>query len=372
MRWGDTSVGGPPQRSRNVAYLPGVDLARGAAAGLMVLYHAMQQLRLGVPGQEPFPNAGDPLRALLVEGHSAVALFMVLSGFILTYGADRRTLDPTGFWRNRALRVLPMYLVVIAAGVATHPVVLQRLLPYVTFVATPPVPYADLGAWSAVLWTVSVEVAFYLMFPFLLALLRRHGLGALVAIVVVLAAGRVAVAMIDPVMARDLSYWTIIGRLDQFLIGMVGAWVLRRRGVSGWWLAGVSMALIIGGLDWFNHHGSFYGTGRWRAVWPTFEGLAWCGVIVGVVAVTSGRSGRLLRFAALPGVVSYSMYLLHYPVVQWVVRRSWAPTGRAWVDAALLSVVVVLPVTLVLSTLGYVLVERPFMARRGRYLGPAS
>lgn len=361
--------------SRNVGYLAGVDHLRGLAALLMVAYHSVQMMRLTVPGEVQFPTVDDPVRALLVEGHTAVALFMVLSGFILTYGADRRELLVRGFLRNRALRVLPMYLVVLAIGVLTHPeeFSLAGVLPYLTLLGTPPLPLADLGAWSAVLWTVSVELAFYLLFPFLLAILQRGGVRALLGIVLTANVLRLLVAIDDPVAARDLAYWTIVGRIDQFVIGMIGAWLLRRA-AHRWsprrWAAaaGGSLLLVMIALWWFNANGSFFGAGRWRAVWPLAEGVLWAGVVVGYVAATAGRSGRAVRLLALPGVVSYSLYLLHYPVVRAVARRSWAPFGRAWLDAGVLSALVVAPVAVAIATICYLAVEKPFMERRGVYL----
>jgi peptidoglycan/LPS O-acetylase OafA/YrhL len=103
-------------------------------------------------------------------------------------------------------------------------------------------------------------------------------------------------------------------------------------------------------------------------VWPVIEGLLWLGVVLGYVAATAGRSGSIGRWLALPGVVSYSLYLLHYPVVRAVAERAWRPTGALWVDAAVVSTVVVLPIAAALATLCYLTVERPFMERRGVYL----
>lgn len=75
-----------------------------------------------------------------------------------------------------------------------------------------------------------------------------------------------------------------------------------------------------------------------------------------------------MRWLALPGVVSYSLYLLHYPVVRAVAERAWHPTGSPWLDAALGSMAVVVPIAVAIATLCYLTVERPFMERRGVYL----
>ncbi|HAP74742.1 MAG TPA: hypothetical protein DCR14_01505, partial [Acidimicrobiaceae bacterium] len=219
-------------RSKNVRYLPGVDHLRGVAALYIVVYHGAQQLRGSVGAAQLFPEAQHPGSAVLIEGHTAVSLFMVLSGFILTFGADRRDVQYRGFITNRVLRVVPMYVLVLLIAAFTSPgdFSLGEFLPFVFMLATPPFPAADMGVWSAVLWSVSVEFAFYLVFPFLLRFLQRYGVRYLLGLVLLLNALRLMASATNPDTVRDLSYWTIVGRLDQFLLGMAAAWVLRR----GW------------------------------------------------------------------------------------------------------------------------------------------
>jgi uncharacterized membrane protein len=79
-------------RSKNIEYLVGIDHLRALAALLIVFYHGQQlfyldTMRLRGLVAEPWARANDPFSALVIEGHTAVALFMVLSGFIFTYGA---------------------------------------------------------------------------------------------------------------------------------------------------------------------------------------------------------------------------------------------------------------------------------------------
>jgi len=154
------------------------------------------------------------------------------------------------------------------------------------------------------------------------------------------------------------------------VLGMLGAWVLRR----GWvrwgrrlWLGFAALALVgqACALWWFNRHGSFFGNGRWRAVWPLVEGSLWAAVVVAWVAALQGVSGRGWRWLAMPGLVSYSVYLLHFPVVAAVKTRHW---GNSVGEAALLTFGVVVPIVAVVATLAYFVVERPFMEMRVRYL----
>lgn len=360
----------------NVRYVIGIDHLRGVAALLMVAYHGMQVLRISSPGGGAlYPATNDPISALIVEGHTAVALFMVLSGFILTYGADRGGLRYGAFMKNRVLRVLPMYVLVLFVGIYALPgeYTFSGFTQFFTLQAVPPLATANLGAWSAVLWTISVEFSFYLLFPFLLRFLQRYGVRYLLGVLLLTNTLRLLAAATERTTVRDVSYWTIVGRIDQFVIGMLGAWLLQRGVVrlARWQsavLAGAGVVAVCCALWWFNRHGSFAGNGLWKAQWPLIEAVLWGTVVVGYVGWSREWSGRLARGLTWPGVVSYSVYLLHFPIVSAMEARHWQLVDNAVANAALLTAVVMLPVTLLLATVSYLVVERPFMEMRVRYL----
>ena len=95
-------------QSSNIAYVPALDHIRAYAALLALFYHGLQlfwhQAAYGsLFDATHWLATGNPLLALLVEGHTAVALFMVLSGFIFTWGAKGRNIVYRSFIRNRLL-----------------------------------------------------------------------------------------------------------------------------------------------------------------------------------------------------------------------------------------------------------------------------
>lgn len=357
-------------RSKNMSYLAGVDHLRGYAAVLMVVYHGVQQVSNRV-----FPRVHDPLSALVVEGHTAVALFMVLSGFILTYGVGERPIRYGGFMKNRVLRVVPMYVVVVVVGMYTFSGAysLSGVFQYFTLQATPPLPMASFGPWSAVLWTISVEFSLYLLFPFLVRFLQREGVRYLVGLLLLTNVLRLLSAATNRSSIRDLSYWTVVGRIDQFVLGMIAAWLikkgmLRLAGKQAALLAVVAFAAMCCALWWFNANGSFYGNGLWKAQWPLVEGALWALFVAGYVLASRNWHGRANHWLTLPGIVSYSAYLLHFVLVSVVADRMWNVLDGSVANAALLTVVVILPATFALSTLCYLVVERPFMQMRVRYV----
>lgn len=129
--------------------------------------------------------------ARFFDGHLAVCAFFILSGFWVTksYRADER---PLAFYRKRAQRLLPLYYMtvvgcaVLLACVSTLPARAyfsdRRFFAYLFWngiflnFMQPSLPGVfDGGAVNGSLWTIKVEISFYLILPLLVALLRRLG-----------------------------------------------------------------------------------------------------------------------------------------------------------------------------------------------------
>lgn len=367
-------------KSANIPYLPQVDHLRALAAVWIVLYHGMRLIGVGFQGRmgdDPsnWERTSNPFFALLVEGHTAVALFMVLSGFIFTHGALGKRVLYGPFVVNRLLRIYPLYLavglwVLTARSSTSGPSLTLEIL-----VATL-LPVGDLK-WSSpvevvpMAWAVAVEFQFYLLFPLLMARFNDRPLRVAGAVIGTAFLFR-AVAVFNGAGPRDLVYWHLLGRIDQFVLGMVAALAYARLGKR----AAVA-ALVAGGpvvvatLFAFHQRGGWPNDEAWKIVWPTAEGAAWAVFVFGYVGAGPGRPGWLSRPVAAVGEVSFSIYLLHQLIVMPVAYRAGGlprPTGDPSLDAVFATVVFVLPVVIVLSLLTYRVIEKPFLAMRRKYL----
>lgn len=365
-------------RSPNIRYFPAVDHLRAFAALLIVFYHGLHLFSYDARFHEDFGPAhwlqsGNVLVGALAEGHTAVALFMVLSGFILTYGSLDRDLDYAGFIRNRLLRTYPLFLLLVFAGVCAFPdrfawpSFLQTVFGFANMpgaLAAPP--------FTSMLWTIGVEWQFYLIFPLLLVVLKSGWTRNAAGLIAVLLLMR-AVAVLAGANPRDLGYSTIVGRLDQFVIGMWAAYFFKRHPLSsaqGGALAAVALAAVIAALYAFNAAGGWPLTAAWKTAWPTLEGVLWAAFLVGYVDFVKDTGARWSRVLAWIGGISYSMYLTHYMVISTLIKYGWRIefSGRVVVDALLDTLLLALPITLLMSALTYRFVELPFLRLRGRYL----
>ena len=365
-------------QSQNIHYLPGLDHLRGFAALLIVFYHGAHllghQLRYGVSLSadslaEHWPHSTNPVTALIFEGHTAVALFLVLSGFIFTYGSLDKEMVYHRFVINRLLRTYPLFVLLLLSGSFAFPERFSFTALLQTLLAFGNAPGAmDLKSFSAMFWAIAVEWQFYLVFPLLLIILRREGPWVLLAMITVFIILR-ALAVLEGANPRDLSYWTIIGRIDQFLLGMLAArWYLRqppRDSLGGLMLTGVVVLMVLYG---FHQAGGWPVDAGWKIFWPTVEGALWAGFILAYLRFSQRLPERLSYALTLPGLISYSLYLLHFIVISVAISHGWywrldiSPTLTAFVN----TIIWLLPIC-ALATLTYHAIEKPFLRLRLSY-----
>jgi peptidoglycan/LPS O-acetylase OafA/YrhL len=220
-------------KSQNIRYLPGVDHLRAVAALLIVYYHGLQLFTYYERFHQPY-TFGHWLQSplwylgILLEGHTAVALFMVLSGFIFTYGSLGKEVIYSRFLANRFLRTYPLFILLVFVGISAFPGQFELLPLLQTMFGFANASGAlQLKSFSSMFWAISVEWHFYLVFPFLLLFLQRYGVKYLLGLMAVFLVFRV-MAFYQGAQIRDLTYMTIIGRMDQFLLGMLVAVVYAR------------------------------------------------------------------------------------------------------------------------------------------------
>jgi len=104
-----------PNRDKNRE----VEQLRGWAALLVLFYHSIHSGAAAIGVQGWLAAGNNPLAALLFEGHTGVALFMVLSGYILATGTFGKDISYAGFLRNRFLRIFPLMIVVLVFSLYT-------------------------------------------------------------------------------------------------------------------------------------------------------------------------------------------------------------------------------------------------------------
>lgn len=348
-------------RSSTGEYYIGLDHLRALATFQVFTWHFLQYPSNG-PLSAPVPWA------FLAEGHFGVALFMTLSGYIFAKLLSGKDIVYSRFVRNRCVRLLPLLLFVICL-VAAKAYWRQGTL------GDLPVDIA-LGWILPTLpnggWSITAEFHFYLLLPWLLLMMRRWRRWLWLSLSLTIGARLILWLQFQTV--HEVAYWTIVGRYDQFLLGLY-AFELRRW-VKGNWITGVvALAALLGYFTWFDAIGGYYATSKnptLNAIWiiePTVEAVLCATLICWYDQFVVGVPGKLSKAIAAVGNYSYSIYLLHPFFVFWMARtvhHRVVPLDNVYVgmSASLVCFCCAVPI-------GYVsfkLIESPFLKFRVPYL----
>ena len=349
-----------------LAHVRALDGIRGIAVLLVFLFH------LNVSG------AGG--------GFLGVDIFFVLSGFLVTslllaevHGSGR--IGVSAFWARRIRRLLPaLILLLLVVAAVTHftataigrSSVRGDLLATTTYVANwhliaSSSYFANAGTVSPLqhTWSLAIEEQFYLVWPLALAVVVILGRRLRLAIGMLAGAGAIASALALAFLwsqaGADRAYMGTDARILEPLIGALGAVVVASpRGRALVRRLG-PLLLPVGVV------GSIAAVATIRPQAPSYYlggALAVSILTVMVVAPLWIGCGRRLGslFALKPlawlGVISYGVYLWHWPLMVWFGIPSAQGSGRLLRGAA------VAVLTIVVAGLSYHLVERPI--RLGR------
>lgn len=321
--------------------------ARGVAAWLVVLYH----IRLSIAGLPA------PVERVLAKGYLAVDFFFLLSGFVIWSTWHARLRDGGAaaiprFLQKRIARIWPLHAVMLAAAAAL------ALLLAATGRTDPAFPPAELplhlllvqnwGAtdalrWNDPAWSISCELAAYLLFPLLALAIdwRTLKTATLLAIATALLLALHWIMRDQPTLGADIPRFGLIRCVAEFATGTI---------VAALWLrsARIQVPLAIAAML----------LTAWTAGAPeTLVVPAAFAALLLALATSSCRTGTLERALHHLGEISYATYLSHF--LLWKAFKLALQTTQAPPP----TIALYLASVLIASTLLYHYVERPAQRR---------
>jgi peptidoglycan/LPS O-acetylase OafA/YrhL len=343
-----------------------LDHVRALAALIVFTWHFLHGID-GSPVPFGYVPALPPF-AILDEGHTGVALFMTLSGYLFARLLDGKRIAFGRFLWNRAVRLLPLLLLVILiVGVRKYFAGENMAFYAETIFKGVYLPSLPNGGWS-----IAVEFHFYLILPLLLWLLRRSRFLPLLLVAAAVAL-RIVLHSRHGEVQSD-AYLTLVGRIDQFTLGML-AFHFRALIAHRHWLA-LAVFAAFSTFYWeFDRAGGFFLQPSYPSpspVWivmPLVEGASYGLLIAWYESSFRFTAGPVSRFIARIGDYSYAMYLLHFFFVFAAARfvhERIADLSNFYV-ACLWSVVAFLCM-LPVCHLSFRFLETPFLRLRKPYI----
>jgi peptidoglycan/LPS O-acetylase OafA/YrhL len=346
-------------------YYAHVEGLRGVAALYVFVYHIWQT---ATASQAPLVIARNATW-LLQYGHFAVAAFIVISGYCLGLPVanhpERRFSAKAFAWR-RARRLMPAYIaalflsvgiVVVTASLRGHHIpVVNLAVGVLAHLALVHNLYHPLTEYiNGPMWSIALECQIYVVFALLLVpVWRRFGPFAQLGVSVVL-------GLTPHFLLHGMFDWTIPWLLALFGMGVLAAALTARplpRAIP--WRA---LSLVLGAAALVAVALCPDDTPD-GAYWP-FDLVVGIAIAVYFVASSGTRPGMLARFLGsrpivLLGAFSYSLYLLHGPIV--LLAGAALARFHASALASAVAYGLLVPVVLVLAYGFYRVAERPFLS----------
>jgi peptidoglycan/LPS O-acetylase OafA/YrhL len=364
------SMAAPPAEASAPAKnrLAGLDGIRGLAALFVVLHHSYL---MSFPGYPAITGPG--WAGWMIYGHIAVVVFIVLSGFSLAVSPARhewRLGGKTRFAIRRAWRILPPYWAALAFSL----IVAWTLVPQPGEAEPTGKSVAVFGLLlqdifgspspNGAFWSIAVEAQLYVVFPLLLLMLRKaHSLLMLASVTAVVA----AVGLLLPYVSLVDMLQRLTPQLAAlFAVGVFAAGILPAsnhvRRLPWHWL---SLAAFVPVLAVIVIQGSVWTIGNYfwidLALGPAIAML--------LAAAATERPRWLVGFLNTRpmrslGSFSYSLYLIHAPIVVAIYELVVAPHVAHGVPALLVMLAIAVPVSVVAARLFAAVFEIPFQRHR--------
>jgi peptidoglycan/LPS O-acetylase OafA/YrhL len=360
-----------------------LDGLRGLAALFVVLHHAYMEVPLAGSWRQPFG-----LLKFLKFGHHAVAVFIVLSGYCLMLPVVR---DATGWLQGgvvgyglrRARRILPAYyaafvlcllLVLTLPGMSSlrsdrWDLALPALAPDV--LTSHLLLIHNLRAdWfyriDPPMWSVATEWQIYFLFPLLLVIWRRAGM---LATVFVAFTSGLSVATLATAQKWEAIWLLSPWYLGLFALGMAGAHLTTSARMSNdEWASRMPWTLMYALLACATL-GLLVAFPDARVPIDILVGMATVCLIVACARqlgaghdLPRGFGIRVFesRWAVGLGAFSYSLYLIHYPVLSTVHRLLHSAGWRSEIRLAFM-LMVSAPLCVIVAYVFHLAFEKPFL-----------
>ncbi|WP_064197113.1 MULTISPECIES: acyltransferase [Emticicia] len=337
------------------------DLIRLLAAFQVLIWH----------GAVHFDISEKVYNYLLVLYHfPGVPIFFTISGFLISYSLERNNFNLKQYFKNRSLRIFPALWVctIITAILLLSFGKVGSLKDFITwfiaqisffqFYASESLKQWGTGHPNGSLWSIAVELQFYLVLPILLYIInipqKKIYVNLLLAILFIISILVKYYVHISPLLTENVVYEklfnnTVINYLHFFLTGIIIyknfdiIFPILKEKVLIWLLIYAAFVLVF--KFWLKYYDTNYEINIWGITANTILSL----LTLSFAFSYTDLSKKLLH----ENDISYGIYIYHMPIVNTMVSLGY--TG------SILNLLVLSIITLVIAYFSWKLIEQKIL-----------
>ena len=359
-------------------HLPALTGLRFVLAIWVILHHLTGKGMMLEPWVQSLPSG---LQSLVRGGYLAVGTFFVLSGFVLARSYGEKEWNRGSLMRYGVARIARVYPGYLLSLLIVSPFIYRSLFAGGAGSSRRATLIADYGlvlqgwtgslgvGWNTPAWSLSCELFFYLCFPVLLLYFAKPTWPRI--------AAAAAISIVLPIVLAQLhvpAWWKPFYHIADFLVGIVAShlldafhssswasdWSFRRAGLWLYGFAGSAGALLVA------FPGFLRGVLDLNSALRPLNVAVLIGLAIGGGLAARMLSSRLLKYL---GKASYSMYILHVPLLWWYSRYMWrGPSAASGTTAAMIYIAGVI----VISAIAFEVVEEPANRVIRRWAGSSA
>lgn len=347
-----------------------IDGLRFLAIFPVVIQHLSERLERNASISFSYETEYEWVSFLTNRGFIGVYIFFVISGFILAmpFAASALNSKPSVslksyFWR-RITRLEPPYVILMTIVaiflVAFGYYSFSEILPHwgASLLYVHSIIYNSWSYLNPPVWTLEIEVQFYILAPFLAMALFRIRDSTLRRLVLVIFIGTImTIQQITGVLHGHLNL-TILGHLQYFILGFLLADIFLVN-----WKDGITKKPI---FNWIGIGGFILVIFSWSWDFYFLNRVVFCIALL-LVAYSAFRSTWFNKFLTLPwitaiGGMCYTIYLVHLPIIEFLIKYTKAFSfTNLFIVNFIIQFLIIVPVIFIVSVVYYLLIEKPCM-----------
>lgn len=331
--------------------IKGFDGLRGLAVLFVIISHSILWPHLGIE---------NPKIKILMNGHTGVSIFFVLSGFLITLLLIKEkeatgSIDLVSFIKRRALRIFPLYYLALFLLMYMDYTGNSRInncaYPYVFAYLANFIPRSCDHQTISHFWSLSVEEHFYLIWPLIFMLGKRYA--TIIAIVAAIACLKVGTSLYSGISGWYLDRWTFPAALP-IIIGCIAALVHKADIIESFFKSTKTSGLILFSILAGLVSPAFM---KSQVVWL----IAMASLMLYIYYQQDSALVKILEFKplAMIGIVSYGLYVWQGVFTGNGPYRTYDPFPP--------EIYTGLWLTFIAAPLSYMLYERPIMSLKKRF-----